>query len=251
MKCRRVLSLALIVFAFGYAAWAQAAAGADSVSTGWAKRIEMKGEVQVQLPEQMLVPASRAMILPAGSSLRTKKGSALLQLSDGSEVLVKSNSSVLLKSPETDDHSYLELLLGKIRAAVKKRLQGQPNFRLGPPTAVITVRGTQFEVDVNKKLATSVVVYEGLVEVVGVGYQGSPVFVNPGYMVDVPRTGIPSRPKRTIQYDDRFPRGDGDPYRGRSESQRAGEEDQRNTKPSISTPTGEHNGSSEDGSPEN
>lgn len=254
MKSHKILSIALIVFGCSFAAWAQAAPSADSVTSGWAKVIEMKGEVQVQLPAQMLVPASRAMILPAGSSLRTKKGSALLQLSDGSEVLVKSNSSVLLKSPEADDHSYFELLLGKIRAAVKKRLQGQPNFRLGTPTAVITVRGTQFEVDVNKKLATSVVVYEGLVEVMGVGYQGPPVFVNPGYTVDVPRTGVPSRPKRSIEYDDRLPRGAGhesDPNNRRSESQRAGEEDQRNTQPSISTPTGEHSGSGDDGFPEN
>ncbi len=254
MKSRRILSLALIVFGFSFAAWAQTAPGADSVTTGWAKVIEMKGEVQVQMPARTLVPASRAMILPAGSSLRTKKGSALLQLSDGSEVLVKSNSSVLLKSPETADHSYFELLLGKIRAAVKKRLQGQPNFRLGTPTAVITVRGTRFEVEVNKKLATSVVVYEGLVEVMGVGYQGPPVFVSPGYMIDVPRTGIPSRPKRTIEYDDRLPRGAGhesDPNNRRSETQSPGEEDQRTTQPSISTPTGEHSGSGEDGFPEN
>lgn len=250
---QRILRLVLIVFVLSFDAWAQTAPGPDSVSTGWAKLIEMKGEVQVQLPAQMLVPASRAMILPAGSSLRTKKGSALLQLSDGSEVLVKSNSSVVLKSPETDDHSYFDLLLGKIRAAVKKRLQGQPNFRLGTPTAVITVRGTQFEVDVNKKLATSVVVYEGLVEVVGVGFPGPPVFVNPGYMVDVPRTGIPSRPKRTIEYDDRLPQGAGHENgrsRDRSDRERAGEQDQRNTQPSISTPTGEHSDSGDDGFPD-
>lgn len=115
----------------------------DSVNAGWAKVITLKGEVQVQLPAQILVPASREMILPAGSSILTKKGSALLQLSDGSEVLVKSNSSVLLKSPERNEHQYLELLLGKIRAAVRKRMQGAPSFRLGTPTAVITVRGTQ------------------------------------------------------------------------------------------------------------
>ena len=224
------------------AAFAQTAAAPDSVSTGWAKVISLKGEVQVQLPAQALVPASLQMILPAGSSIQTMKGSALLQLSDGSEVLVKSKSSVVLKSPEENEHQYLELLLGKIRAAIKKRLQGSPSFRLGTPTAVITVRGTQFEVEVSKKLATSVVVYEGLVEVSGTGYQGPPVLLGPGYMIDVPRTGIPSKPQRTIENDDRFDRGvghdDNSPTR-QSLQQRTGEDGQRTPQPSLTQP-GEH-----------
>ncbi len=239
MKSRRISILVLVIVACSLAAWPQTAPVADSVTAGWAKVIEMKGEVQVQLPAQTFVPASREMTLPAGSSLRTKKGSALLQLSDGSEVLVKSNSAVLVKSPDNDDHRYLELLLGKIRAAVKKRLKDQPNFRLGTPTAVITVRGTQFEVDVNKKLSTSVVVYEGLVEVSGIGYQGPPVFVSPGYMIDVPRTGIPSRPQRTIQNDDRLQSGGHDDDR-QSQRQRAGEDGQRSNQPSSEGGTGEH-----------
>ena len=160
MSLPRAFSLTLVVPALTFVSWAQDTQSSGSVSTGWAKLIEMKGEVQVQLPAQALFPASREMILPAGSSLQTKKGSALLQLSDGSEVLVKSNSSVLLKSPAENEHRYFELLLGKIRATIKKRVQGEPNFRLGTPTAVITVRGTQFKVEVNNKLVTSVVVYE-------------------------------------------------------------------------------------------
>lgn len=240
MKSRRILILILFAMACSLAAWPQTAPVADSVTAGWAKVIEMKGEVQVQLPAQTLVPASREMTLPAGSSLRTKKGSALLQLSDGSEVLVKSNSAVVVKSPDDNDHRYLELLLGKIRAAVKKRLKDQPNFRLGTPTAVITVRGTQFEVDVNKKLATSVVVYEGLVEVTGIGFQGPPVFVNPGYMIDVPRTGIPSRPHRTIENDDRLQRSAGREDDRQSQRQKTGEDGQRVNQPSSEPGLGEH-----------
>lgn len=242
MKRNRFLTALVISLISSLTAAAQTAPGPDSVNAGWAKVITLKGEVQVQLPAQTLVPASREMILPAGSSIQTKKGSALLQLSDGSEVLVKSNSSVLLKSPTQDEHQYLEVLLGKIRAAIKKRLQGAPSFRLGTPTAVITVRGTQFEVDVNKKLATNVVVYEGLVEVTGVGYQGPPVLLGPGYMIDVPRTGIPSRPQRTIENDDRFDRGigrDDDSTTRQSLQQRNGEDGQRTSQPTAAT-SGEH-----------
>jgi hypothetical protein len=240
MKPSRILVVALIVLAFSLAAFAQTAPAAPPVSTGWAKVLELKGEVQVQLSAQTLVPASRQMILPAGSSIQTKKGSALLQLSDGSEVLVKSNSSVLLKSPDETDHRYFELLLGKIRAAIKKRVQGAPSFRLGTPTAVITVRGTQFEVDVDKKLATSVTVYEGLVEVSGINYQGSPILLGPGYMIDVPRTGAPSRPRRTIESDDRLERPSGSNDDWNRQSQRTGEDGQRSPQPSTQTTSGEH-----------
>ena len=245
MKPSRILAVGLIVLASSLAALAQAAPGSDPITTGWAKVLELKGEVQVQLPAQTLVPASRQMILPAGSSVQTKKGSALLQLSDGSEVLVKSNSSVVLKSPDESDHHYFELLVGKIRAAIKKRLQGAPSFRLGTPTAVITVRGTQFEVAVNNKLATSVVVYEGLVEVSGVGYQGPPMLLGPGYMIDIPRTGAPSRPRRTIEFDDRLERGSGridDSWNRQSQTQRTGDDRERSTQPSAQTTSGEHEG---------
>ena len=243
MKPNQVLIVALVVISSSLAALAQTASATDPASTGWAKVLELKGEVQVQLPAQTVIPASRQMILPAGSSVQTKKGSALLQLSDGSEVLVKSNSSVLLKSPDENDHRYFELLLGKIRAAIKKRLQGAPSFRLGTPTAVITVRGTQFEVAVNKKLATSVVVYEGLVEVSGMGYQGPPILLGPGYMIDVPRTGIPSRPQRTIEFDDRLERSGGrddNPLDRQTQTQRTGEDTQRTAQPSTQTTSGEH-----------
>ncbi len=215
--------------------------GSDSspVSAGWAKVIELKGEVQVQLPSQSIVPASREMILPAGTSIQTKKGSALLSLQDGSEVLVKGNSSVLLKSPYESEHRYFEVLMGKIRAAVKKRLQGAPSFRLGTPTAVITVRGTQFEVAVGKNFTTEVTVYEGLVEVSGMNYQGPPLLLGPGFFVNVPRTGIPSQPRRTIQSDDRLQHGDGrDDDRLNQTRERSG--DDRSPSSRTASSGGEH-----------
>jgi hypothetical protein len=227
--------LALLAFA------SNALAQSDTLSSTSAKVIELKGDVQVQLPSQTLVPASREMSLPAGSSVTTKKGSALLRLQDGSEVLVKSNSSVLLKSPEDGEHHYFDLLLGKIRAAVKKRLQGAPSFRLGTPTAVITVRGTQFEVDVNKNSSTNVTVYEGVVEVIGIGYTGQPILLGPGYMLNVPRTGVPSRPQRTIEMDDRLQRGNGRDDDGRqSRAGQLGDDRQQQTTRTGTQSSGEH-----------
>ncbi len=177
------------------------------ITAGSARVLEMKGDVQVQLPAQTLVPASREMMLPPGSKIVTKKGSALLRLEDGSEVLVKGNTDVLIQSPAGDTRRYLDVLIGKIRAVIKKRLEGSPSFKLGTPTAVITVRGTQFEVEVGRNLNTNVYVYEGLVEVSGFMTGGRPVLLGPGYMTDIRREHEPEPPRRMIQFDDRSERG--------------------------------------------
>ncbi len=197
-------SLLLLMARESTLAWQQPT---TEIAAGSAKVLEMKGDVQVQLPAQTLVPASREMMLAPGSKIVTKKGSALLQLEDGSEVLVKSNSDVLIEAPSGETRRYLDVLIGKIRAVIKKRLQGSPSFKLGTPTAVITVRGTQFEVEVGKNLNTNVYVYEGLVEVSGFMTGGRPVLLGPGYMTDIRREHEPEAPRRMIQYEDRVERG--------------------------------------------
>ncbi len=184
--------------------------------SGAAKLLDTRGDVRVQLPQQSFVPASREMTLPPGSTITTQKGSALLLLSDGSQILIKSNSNVLLKSPDQGDRHYLEVLLGRIRAAVTKRLQGAQPFRLGTPSAVITVRGTRFEVSVNKHLVTQIEVYEGLVEVAGFG-QGPPVLLRPGYFTDVPQNRAPEQPRSMEPGSDREGYG-----RGSDSSERSG-----------------------------
>ena len=123
----------------------------------------------------------------------TKKGSLLLDLQDGSQVLVKPNSHVLLKSPNEGKGYWLELLIGKINAKVQKRLGNAPSFRMGTPTAVITVRGTRFGVDVDKKQRTHVEVYEGLVEVAGL-FHGAPVMLRPGFSTGVEQNRDPEQP---------------------------------------------------------
>lgn len=155
---------------------------------------EFKGDVQVHSPQGDAVTAQRGTSLPAESKVDTGKGSMLLDLQDGSQVLVKPNSHVLLKAPNQEKGYWLELLLGKINAKVQKRLGNTPSFRMGTPTAVITVRGTQFSVDVDKKKRTHVEVYEGLVEVSGF-FHGAPVMVRPGYSTGVQQNRDPEQPR--------------------------------------------------------
>jgi ferric-dicitrate binding protein FerR (iron transport regulator) len=198
-----------------------AAPAQETVQTvdGSAKLLDTKGEVRVQLPQQSFVPASREMTLPPGSTITTEKGSALLLLSDGSQILVKNNSNVVLKSPEQTGQHYLEVLMGRIRAAVTKRIQGAQPFRLGTPSAVITVRGTKFEVSVNKRLVTQVEVFEGIVEVAGFG-PGAPVTLRPGYFTQVPQNHAPEQPRSMDPSGDRP--GSNRETEGRDSSERSG-----------------------------
>lgn len=157
---------------------------------------EIKGEVVLNGPHGETLTGSRGLVLSADSTIETTKGSVLLELQDGSQVLVKPHSRVVLKTPDQDKGLSFELLIGKVLNKVTKRLGNTPSFRMGTPTAVITVRGTRFEVEVNKKLRTSVVVYDGLVEVQGFTPSAPSVFVQPGFTTDVDRDRAPSQPRR-------------------------------------------------------
>jgi ferric-dicitrate binding protein FerR (iron transport regulator) len=164
---------------------------------GSATVAELKGDVAFHSATGEVVTAQRGTVLAAESKIDTEKGSVLLDLEDGSQVLVKANSHVVLKAPSQDKGYWLELLLGKINAKIQKRLGNSPSFRMGTPTAVITVRGTKFTVDVNKKQKTSVDVYEGLVEVAGLrgGQLGAPVLLHPGFSTGVEQNRDPDQPR--------------------------------------------------------
>ena len=167
--------------------------GPTTLPVGSATIADLKGDVQIHSPQGEAVNAQRGAALTAESKIDTAKGSILLNLEDGSQVLVKSNSHVVLKAPTQGKGYWLELLLGKINAKVQKRLGNAPSFRMGTPTAVITVRGTRFSVEVDKKERTQVEVFEGLVEVAGF-FQGAPVMVRPGFSTGVEHNRAPEAP---------------------------------------------------------
>ena len=167
-----------------------------ALPVGSATIAEFKGDITLHTPTGDAVTAQRGTALAAESTIETAKGSVLLDLQDGSQILVKPNSHVVLKAPTQEKGYWLELLLGKINAKIQKRLGNTPSFRMGTPTAVITVRGTRFSVEVNKKQKTSVEVYEGLVEVSGfsMGVPGPAVMLAPGYTTGVERNRNPEAP---------------------------------------------------------
>lgn len=166
-----------------------------SLPVGSATVTEVKGEVFLRGPQGDTPAAQRGLVLAVESTIETKKGNLLLELQDGSQVLVKPHSRVVLKDPNQGRGFYLELLIGKVVNKIQKRLGNTPSFRMGTPTAVVTVRGTRFEVEVNKKLRTYVVVYEGMVEVAGLFGAAPPVLVRPGFTTNVDRDRDPEQPR--------------------------------------------------------
>ena len=197
MKTTRLVHLSLLLLVLAGLATAQSAQNEPvSLLSGSAIIADLKGEVVLQSAQGAALPAQRGQVLPAESSIETTKGSLLLSLEDGSQVLVKPHSRVILKAPQQSQGNFLQLFIGNIMAKVQKRLSNAPSFRMGTPTAVITVRGTRFSVEVTKKNKTIVQVYEGLVEVVGLGMPSSPpILIKPGFYTQVENDRPPQSPR--------------------------------------------------------
>src|SRR5438132_13493669 len=173
-----------------------AAAIAGATIAAW------RGNVRLSLPDQSPTNPSRGEQLPPGTILDTGNGRLLLRLSDGSEVMLRAHTRLRVQEPSLTDPSYFQLLLGRIRALIYKRTGGTVPFELGTPSAVIAVRGTQFEVEVNAHNVTEVDVVDGLVEVSGRTATGGSVLLETGFSTRVemdydPELPVPNNEKRT------------------------------------------------------
>jgi hypothetical protein len=92
-------------------------------------------------------------------------GWASFQVSDGSTFEVFPNSRVTFRANAANWRDLLDVWLGRVKVHIEK-LSGQPNHnRVKTPTAVISVRGTIFDVSVEDEISTLVSVEEGQVAV--------------------------------------------------------------------------------------
>lgn len=158
---------------------------------------EWKGDIRLSLPGQLPSNPLRGEQLPPGTIVDTGSGRLLLRLSDGSEVIVRAHTRLQVQQPSLTDPSYFQLLLGRIRALINKRTGGAVPFELGTPSAVIAVRGTQFDVEVNPRNVTEVDVVDGLVEVYGRNASGGSVLLEPGFSTRVGMDSGPEQPEPT------------------------------------------------------
>lgn len=93
-------------------------------------------------------------------------GTAVFRVSDGSTFEVYPGSTVVFRNNPPNWRDLIDLLVGRIRVHIEK-WGGQPNFnRVHTPSAVISVRGTTFDVAVAEDdQSTIVAVEEGQVDV--------------------------------------------------------------------------------------
>ncbi len=113
-------------------------------------------------------------------------GYAQFQVSDGSSFEVFPNARVTFRSNYSNWKDLLDVWIGRVKVHIEK-LNGQPNHnKVHTPTAVISVRGTIFDVEVDDSESTLVSVEEGQVDVRHriLNYT-EPKIINPGEYIRV------------------------------------------------------------------
>ena len=195
MKNKLTLTIVGLVMYCACAAAQQAPAA--SVPYAGATISDFKGKVSIQLPAQAFAAPVRGEVLPPDTTVSTDEGRLLLKLSDGSDVLVRPHTKLLLKQPEVSGWKYFQLLIGRVRTQIQKRLGGAPAFQIGTPSAVISVRGTKFDVEVDRRGFTEVDVDEGVVELEAVTGRGESVLITAGFSSRVGMETGPEVPRPT------------------------------------------------------
>ena len=102
-----------------------------------------------------------------------------------------------MKQPEASGWKYFQLLVGRVRTQIQKRIGGSPAFQIGTPSAVISVRGTKFDVEVDRRGFTEVDVDEGVVELEAVTGRGESVMITAGFSSRVGMETGPEVPRPT------------------------------------------------------
>jgi len=152
--------------------------------------------VVTQRGQASILKDSQPWALSVGEAVHVKDlimtgvdGHAILQVSDGSTFEVFPNSRVLFRKNPPNWKDFLDVLVGRVRIHIE-HFGNVPNpNRVLTPTAVISVRGTTFDVSVDDDDETTLVeVEDGQVEVQhALLPRGNPKVLSPGETLRVYR----------------------------------------------------------------
>jgi hypothetical protein len=132
---------------------------------GAAKVVQLTGQVNVLKDSTPWALQSGDLVYVKQIIITGNDGFAVLQVSDGSTFEVYPNSKVTFRNNPSNWKDLLDLYLGRVKVHIQK-FGGQPNNnRVKTPTAVISVRGTVFDVVVEDENSTLIAVEEGQVSV--------------------------------------------------------------------------------------
>jgi hypothetical protein len=126
------------------------------------------------------------LVQPAQVIVTGTDGYGVFQVADGSKFEVFPKSHVVFRANRGDWRDLLELWLGKVRVQIE-HAGGLPNYnKVRTPSAVISVRGTVFDVEVEDEDATTLVLAEeGQVEVRHLLKVGASKILNAGEWVRI------------------------------------------------------------------
>ena len=154
---------------------------APAQENGAAKVMSLSGQVSVLRDGNTWALNPGDLVQPQQTIVTGEDSYAVFRVSDGSTFDVYPKAQVVFRNNRGDWKDLLEVLLGKVKVQIQ-HVGGQPNHnKVRTPTAVIAVRGTVFNVDVEDVDATTLVlVEEGQVEVRHLMEPGQTRFLNQG-----------------------------------------------------------------------
>jgi ferric-dicitrate binding protein FerR (iron transport regulator) len=151
-----------------------------------ARLVTMNGQVSVIRDDVPWVLRVGDIILPQQVVVTGADGYAEFQVADGSHFEVFQNARLIFRNNPGDWRDLLDILIGKVKVQIEK-MGGLPNpNKVRTATAVISVRGTVFDVAVEDQDDTTLVyVDEGQVEVRHLLKPGDGRLLNQGEWVRV------------------------------------------------------------------
>jgi hypothetical protein len=163
---RCVLSVSVLVTAMAAVLCAQSARKPMVDVSGAAQLVVFSGQISVLRDSTPWVLNVGDYVQPLQVIVTGPDGSGLFKVADGSTFEVFPKSKVVFRANRGNWEDLLELVLGKIKVQIEHPGGVPNNNKVRTPTAVISVRGTIFDVEYNADDdSTTVLDEEGSVEV--------------------------------------------------------------------------------------
>lgn len=153
--------------------------------------LDKRGEVMIKQSDGVWREMPAQVFLKDGDMIKTGRGSSVsIILPDGTEIRLAPNSEFTYEAKEVSAGVFMiNLISGKMRAFHKWTDRMKRKFEVRTPTAVTSVRGTDFIVDYNtEKNMTTIYLYEGIVDV-NTTARGEVFELNAGEMMTVDSKG--------------------------------------------------------------
>ena len=132
---------------------------------GAATLVSAAGDVSVLRSDSVWALFPNDTVQPGETIVTGPESFAEFRIADGSSFQVYPDSRVVFRKNPGTLRDLLDVFLGRVKVYIQ-HLGGRPNrHRVFTPTAVISVRGTVFEVSVDETETTLIAVDEGLVGV--------------------------------------------------------------------------------------